>query len=115
MCMAGVLRRTKRKWDGPLQYEDSSKTLMMLPTDMALIWDRKFAPYVKEYAQDEDKFFKVGAAPARCPCGTTCMSLEAPRLQSAHLRVDCGISRSSTLCRAALSVFCSCATRANLG
>lgn len=35
---------------------------MMLPTDMALLWDRKFAPYVKEYAQDEEKFFKVGGA-----------------------------------------------------
>ncbi len=26
--------RNKRKWSGPLQYEDKSKTLMMLPTDM---------------------------------------------------------------------------------
>ena len=26
--------RNKRKWRGPLQYEDKSKTLMMLPTDM---------------------------------------------------------------------------------
>jgi len=25
---------TKKKWDGPLQYEDKSGTLMMLPTDM---------------------------------------------------------------------------------
>lgn len=24
----------KRKWDGPLQFEDKSKTLMMLNTDM---------------------------------------------------------------------------------
>lgn len=26
---------SKKKWDGPLQYEDKSKALMMLPTDMA--------------------------------------------------------------------------------
>lgn len=32
---------SKKKWSGPLQYEDKSKTLMMLPTDMALIWDKK--------------------------------------------------------------------------
>ena len=45
---------------------------MMLPTDMALLWDRKFAPYVKEYAQDEEKFFKVTAAtPACSPGGCT--------------------------------------------
>ena len=28
-------RRTKKKWNGPLQYEDPSKQLMMLPSDMA--------------------------------------------------------------------------------
>jgi hypothetical protein len=33
---------TKKKWNGPLQYEDKTGTLMMLPTDMALVWDRKF-------------------------------------------------------------------------
>ena len=26
--------RKKKNWKGPLQYEDSSKSLMMLPTDM---------------------------------------------------------------------------------
>ena len=29
-----VTRRTKKKWNGPLQYEDPSKQLMMLPTDL---------------------------------------------------------------------------------
>ncbi|KAK9843629.1 hypothetical protein WJX81_000152 [Elliptochloris bilobata] len=53
---------SKKKWKGPLQYEDSSKQLMMLPTDMALIWDKKFKPYVMEYASDEEKFFKDFAA-----------------------------------------------------
>lgn len=52
----------KKRWNGPVQYEDKSGQLMMLPTDMALVWDRKFKPYVDEYAKDEDKFFKDFAA-----------------------------------------------------
>lgn len=47
----------KKKWDGPLQYEDPTGELMMLPTDMALIWDKGFKKYVQEYAKDQDKFF----------------------------------------------------------
>lgn len=38
---APTLQWTKKPWKGPLQYEDKSKTLMMLPTDMALLWDKK--------------------------------------------------------------------------
>ncbi|KAJ3295532.1 hypothetical protein HDU79_009045 [Rhizoclosmatium sp. JEL0117] len=53
---------TKKEWNGPLQYEDSSKELMMLPTDMALIWDAKFKPIVEEYAADKELFFKDFAA-----------------------------------------------------
>ena len=30
----------KKKWNGPLQYEDKSGQLMMLNTDMYLLWDR---------------------------------------------------------------------------
>eukprot|EP00884_Botryococcus_braunii_P006619 jgi/Botrbrau1/15959/Bobra.0340s0007.1 len=52
----------KKSWKGPLQYEDPTGTLMMLPTDMELIWDRKFKPYTAEYAKDSDKFFKDFAA-----------------------------------------------------
>jgi len=48
----------KKRWNGPLQYEDKSGQLMMLPTDMALIWDKKFRPYVDLYAKDEETFFK---------------------------------------------------------
>jgi len=48
----------KKKWSGPLQYEDKSGELMMLPTDMALIWDRKFRKHVDVYAKDEAKFFE---------------------------------------------------------
>lgn len=48
----------KRSWDGPFQYEDGTKSLMMLPSDLVLIQDEKFNEYVKMYAQDEDKFNK---------------------------------------------------------
>jgi len=48
-----------RKWNGPKQYEDkTSKSLMMLPTDMALIQDKKFRPFVEKYAKDNDAFFQ---------------------------------------------------------
>ncbi|KAJ0419809.1 heme peroxidase [Aspergillus carlsbadensis] len=49
----------KREWDGPLQYTDrTTKTLMMLPTDMALIQDDGFRPHVERYARDTDVFFQ---------------------------------------------------------
>ncbi|KAJ9642344.1 heme peroxidase [Coniosporium apollinis] len=48
-----------RKWDGPRQFQDvKSKTLMMLPTDMALIKDKSFRPWVEKYAKDNEAFFK---------------------------------------------------------
>ncbi|KAI9708112.1 MAG: heme peroxidase [Bogoriella megaspora] len=48
-----------RKWDGNRQFEDKeSKSLMMLPTDMALVQDKKFRPHVERYAKDEAVFFK---------------------------------------------------------
>ena len=31
----------------------------MLPTDMELIWDKKFKPFVELYAKDEEKFSQV--------------------------------------------------------
>ena len=31
---------------------------MMLPTDMALIWDSKFKPIVEEYAKDKESFYR---------------------------------------------------------
>lgn len=49
----------KKKWNGPEQYEDKTTgSLMMLPTDMSLIWDSKFKPHVEAYAKDNDLFFK---------------------------------------------------------
>lgn len=31
---------------------------MMLPTDMALVQDKSFKPWVEKYAKDNDAFFK---------------------------------------------------------
>jgi len=45
------------EWKGPTQYEDKTGTLMMLPTDLALVKDPKMKIYVEEYAKDEKKFF----------------------------------------------------------
>lgn len=39
---------------------------MMLPADMALLWDRKFKKYVDMYAKDEDAFFKVRLGGRQC-------------------------------------------------
>lgn len=48
-----------RKWDGPKQYEDKeTKTLMMLPADIAFIQDKIFKQTVEKYAADNDLFFK---------------------------------------------------------
>ncbi|ETS87636.1 Cytochrome c peroxidase [Pestalotiopsis fici W106-1] len=47
-----------RKWDGPKQFQDKGKTLMMLPADVALIEDKAMKPYVQKYAKDNDAFFK---------------------------------------------------------
>ncbi|KAI9751637.1 MAG: heme peroxidase [Chaenotheca gracillima] len=47
-----------RKWNGPKQYQDgTTKTLMMLPTDMALVKDKAFKKHVDRYAKDNDVFF----------------------------------------------------------
>lgn len=47
-----------RTWDGPQQYEDvETKTLMMLPTDMALKTDAAFAKHARKYADDSEAFF----------------------------------------------------------
>ena len=48
-----------RQWQGPFQYEDvETKSLMMLPTDMALRTDAEFAKYARLYADDEQAFFR---------------------------------------------------------
>jgi cytochrome c peroxidase len=49
---------TYRKWDGPKQLEDASKSLMMLPADYVLVTDKKFKEWTVKYANDVDLFFK---------------------------------------------------------
>lgn len=45
-------------WTGPLQYEDKATgSLMMLPTDLALIQDSATKTIVKLYATDSAQFF----------------------------------------------------------
>ena len=51
-----------KPWKGPLQYEDSTGKLMMLPTDMALMEDPEFRKHVLAYKEDEMLFFKDFAA-----------------------------------------------------
>lgn len=49
----------KKKWNGPEQFTDkSTQTLMMLPSDIALIKDKEFKKHVERYAKDNDVFFK---------------------------------------------------------
>jgi len=47
-----------KPWTGPLQFEDPTGELMMLPSDLALVWDARFKPHVEKYAADEALFFK---------------------------------------------------------
>mmetsp|Transcript_159498 Transcript_159498/g.306099 ORF Transcript_159498/g.306099 Transcript_159498/m.306099 type:complete len:357 (-) Transcript_159498:219-1289(-) len=45
-------------WTGPMQYEDPTGDLMMLPSDLVLIQDKAFRKYVEIYAKDQDVFLK---------------------------------------------------------
>jgi len=47
-----------KNWNGPKQYEDKTKSLMMLPTDMALVKDKSFQQHVARYAKDSQVFFQ---------------------------------------------------------
>jgi cytochrome c peroxidase len=49
---------TKKKWDGPEQFENKSGDLMMLPADLCFVKDAKFRKWVEIYAKDEERFFK---------------------------------------------------------
>ncbi|KAI9299237.1 heme peroxidase [Neoconidiobolus thromboides FSU 785] len=48
---------TKREWNGPEQFENEDKELMMLPTDMALL-EQPWREWVELYANDKERFFK---------------------------------------------------------
>lgn len=41
-----------------MQFEDPSGKLMMLPSDIVLIQDKNFRPFVQMYAKDNDLFVK---------------------------------------------------------
>jgi catalase (peroxidase I) len=57
-----TLKWKKKVWEGPLQYVDEDDELMMLPADMAILWDKEFAKVAREYANDKDLFYKEFAA-----------------------------------------------------
>ncbi|KAG8931329.1 heme peroxidase [Tulasnella sp. 419] len=66
-----------RKWNGPKQYADKKTgSLMMLPTDYALIQDKKFREWVQKYAKDENLFFNDFAK-----AFSTLLELGVPRAQ----------------------------------
>ncbi|MCJ1319184.1 heme peroxidase [Xylographa vitiligo] len=53
-----LLLGEKWNWNGPKQFQDvTSKSLMMLPTDMALVQDKEFKKHVERYAKDDQVFF----------------------------------------------------------
>ena len=47
---------TLKKWAGPDQFEDPTGDLMMLPSDMALLWDKTYRTHVEAFAANEDVF-----------------------------------------------------------
>jgi cytochrome c peroxidase len=47
-----------KPWKGPMQFEDPTGELMMLPSDIVLIQDKAFRQYVELYAKDSDVFMK---------------------------------------------------------
>jgi cytochrome c peroxidase len=51
-----------KAWTGPMQYEDKTGNLMMLPADLWLVEDKAFKTYVDLYAKDENAFFQDFAA-----------------------------------------------------
>ena len=51
------IKWTPKEWDGKHQFTDPSDTLVMLPTDIALIEDPEFRKHVERYAADEQLFF----------------------------------------------------------
>jgi cytochrome c peroxidase len=60
--MSSLQWRKKTLPNGVSQFvnydEDTETELLMLPTDMALLSDAAFAPWVKKYAEDKDLFFR---------------------------------------------------------
>lgn len=56
------LQWVPKDWSGPPQYVDApTGRLMMLPSDVVLLQDKKFMKWVKTYAKDNDGFSKAFA------------------------------------------------------
>lgn len=53
---------SERKWNGPRQFEDKTKKLMMLPADMEIRDDPDFKRYAQMYKDDKNLFFNDFAA-----------------------------------------------------
>jgi len=51
-----------KPWTGPMQFEDPTGELMMLPSDVVLAQDKDFRKYVEIYAKDDAAFQKDFAA-----------------------------------------------------
>ncbi|KAJ3363242.1 cytochrome c peroxidase [Allomyces javanicus] len=56
------LKWKERKWDGPKQFADEDDELVMLPAEMAFLFDPEFKQYVELYAKDKDVFYADFAA-----------------------------------------------------
>ena len=55
--LLSTLKWIPKDWSGPYQYVDAATgKLMMLPTDLVLLEDKKFAKWVGIYGKDADKF-----------------------------------------------------------
>merc|ERR1712232_354938 len=47
-----------KQWKGPMQYEDPTGDLMMLPSDIVLTQDPSFRKWVQHYAKNDAQFTK---------------------------------------------------------
>jgi hypothetical protein len=73
---------TERQWEGNRQFEDETGTLMMLPTDIALIEDAAFKPHVERYAADNEAFATEFAAVFAKLMANGCPMAKAPPTQT---------------------------------
>ena len=75
---------TQKQWDGPLQYTDPSGELMMLPTDVAMLDDPAYRPFVELYARDEEAFFADFADAFAKLLSLGCPAPACPHLAASH-------------------------------
>ena len=75
---------SQKQWDGPLQYTDPSGELMMLPTDVAMLDDPAYRPFVELYARDEEAFFADFADAFAKLLSLGCPAPACPHLAASH-------------------------------